>query len=165
MGAYLKLGTSLVVAGVLLTACATETDTEAETERAKAVVDDFWHAISAQDMDLLSRVVANDEELVVFGTDAAERWIGSSAYLSAEEQMMQAFDVKSLDRREETLQIHSRGGVAWFSTVFDVEISVDDEVATLKGLRTTGVLEKRNDDWVIVQSHTSVPVSGQQVEY
>jgi ketosteroid isomerase-like protein len=165
MAAYLKLSTSLVVAGLLLTACTIETNTEAETEEAKIVVDDFWRAISVQDLDLLSRVVAHDEELVMFGTDAAERWIGSSAFLSAEEQMMQAFDVKKLDRRDETLQIHLRGGVAWFSTVFDLEISVDGEVASLTGLRTTGVLEKRNDDWVIVQSHTSVPVSGQQVEY
>jgi ketosteroid isomerase-like protein len=165
MAAYLKLSTSLVVAGLLLTACTIETNTEAEIEEAKIVVDDFWRAISVQDLDLLSRAVAHDEELVMFGTDAAERWIGSSAFLSAEEQMMQAFDVKRLDRRDETLQIHLRGGVAWFSTVFDLEISVDGEVANLTGLRTTGVLEKRNDDWVIVQSHTSVPVSGQQVEY
>ena len=165
MAAYLKLSTSLVVAGLLQTACTIETNTEAEMEEAKVVVDDFWRAISVQDLDLLSRAVAHDEELVMFGTDAAERWIGSSAFLSAEEQMMQAFDVKRLDRRDETLQIHLRGGVAWFSTVFDLEISVDGEVASLTGLRTTGVLEKRNDDWVIVQSHTSVPVSGQQVEY
>ena len=78
---------------------------------------------------------------------------------------MQAFDVESLDRREETFQLHSRGGVAWFSTVFDIEISVGGERAILEGLRTTGVLEKRNDDWVIVQAHTSVPVASQQVEY
>jgi len=165
MRAYLKLGTSLVVAGLVFAACAVETDAQAEAERARAVVEDFWRAISAQDLDLLSRVVARDEELVVFGTDATERWIGSSAFLSAEEQMMQAFDVESLDRREETFQMHPHGGVAWFSTVFDIKISVDGDSASLRGLRTTGVLEKRNDDWVIVQAHTSAPITGQQVEY
>ena len=41
MAAYLKLSTSLVVAGLLLTACTIETNTEAETEEAKIVVDDF----------------------------------------------------------------------------------------------------------------------------
>ena len=84
---------------------------------------------------MLSRVIATDDELIVFGTDAQERWVGSSAFLSAEEQMMQAFDVESLDRREETLQIHSRGGVAWFSTVFDIEISLDGELASLESFR------------------------------
>jgi len=165
MHAYLRLGTTLVVADLLLTACAIEMNTEAETEAARNAVTNFWRAISTQDMDSLSRVVAHDEELVVFGTDATERWIGSSAFLSAEEQMMQAFDVEKLERKEETLQIHQHGGVAWFSTVFDIEISVDGDTASLPGLRTTGVLEKRNDDWVIVQLHTSVPITYQQVEY
>ena len=163
MGAYLKLSTGIVVAGLCLTACASGSNIEVEV--AKTVVDNFWRAIRDQDVNLLSRVVATDDALIVFGTDAQERWVGSSAFLSAEEQMMQAFDVESLDRREETLQIHSRGGVAWFSTVFDIEISVDGELASLEGLRTTGVIEKRNDDWVIVQAHTSVPIAGQQVEY
>ena len=165
MGAYLKLSTAIVVAALCLTACASGSNVEAEAEAAKTVVDDFWRAIRDQDVELLSRVVATDDELIVFGTDAQERWVGSAAFLSAEEQMMQAFDVDSLDRREETFQIHSRGAVAWFSTVFDIEISVDGELASLKGLRTTGVIEKRDDDWVIVQAHTSLPVSGQQVEY
>lgn len=165
MAVNLKLFTSLVVAGLLLASCTVETGSEAEERAAKIVVDDFWKAISTQDVDLLSRAIAHDEELVVFGTDAAEHWIGSSAFLSAEEQMMQVFDVVSLNRREETFQIHSRGGVAWFSTVFDLEIDVDGEVASFVGLRTTGVLEKRNDAWVIVQAHTSVPVAGQAIEY
>jgi len=163
MGAYLKSSAAFVVAGLLLTACTKETDTEAEA--AKTVVDDLWRAISDQDVNLLSRIVANDDALVAFGTDATERWVGSSAFLTAEKQMMQAFDVESLDRREETFQIHSHGGVAWFSTVFDIELSVNGELASLEGLRTTGVIEKRDDDWVIVQLHTSVPVAGQQVEY
>jgi ketosteroid isomerase-like protein len=165
MAANLTLGTSLIVAGLLLAACTIETNSEAEAKAAKIVIDDFWNAISAQDVDLLSRAVAHDEKLVVFGTDAAERWIGSSAFLSAEEQMMQVFDVVSLNRREETFQMNSRGAVAWFSTVFDLEIDVDGEVTSLRGLRTTGVLEKRNDAWVVVQAHTSVPVAGQAIEY
>ena len=165
MAVRLKLCASLVVAGLLLAACTIESDSEAEATAAKIVVDDFWKAISTQDVDLLSRIVAHDEKLVIFGTDAAERWIGSSAFLSAEEEMMQLFDVVSLNRLEETFQIHPRGGVAWFSTVFDLEIDVGGEVASFSGLRTTGVLEKRNGAWVIVQAHTSVPVAGQAIEY
>jgi hypothetical protein len=165
MGAYLKLSAAVVLAGLVLAACMQEPDTDAEAEAAKTVVDGFWRAVSDQDVGLLSRIIANDDALIVFGTDATERWVGSSAFLTAEEQMMQAFDVERLNRREETFQIHSHGGVAWFSTVFDIEISVDGELASLEGLRTTGVIEERDDDWVIVQLHTSVPVAAQQVEY
>jgi ketosteroid isomerase-like protein len=165
MGKYVELGTSLLVAGFLLTGCMIEPGIGEETEAARDVVDDFWRAISAQDVGLLSRVIAHGDEFVAFGTDAAERWIGSSAFLSAEEQMMETFDVESLNRREETFQMSSHGSVAWFSTVLDMGVSVGSEVASLRGLRTTGVLEKRDGNWVIVQLHTSVPVAGQQIEY
>jgi hypothetical protein len=165
MGAYRKTSAAFVVTSLLFSACTATTDTDAAAAVAKTVVDDSWRAISDQDVDLLSRVVANDDALIVFGTDAAERRVGPSAFLAAEAQLMQAFDVERLNRRAETFQMHAGGGVAWFSTVFDIEISVDGEPVGLGGLRTTGVIEKRDDEWVIVQLHTSVPVAGQQVEY
>ncbi len=59
MVTYLKLSAALVVAGVLLTACTSETDVYAETEAAQSVVDMFWRAIGDQDVTLFSRVVAN----------------------------------------------------------------------------------------------------------
>jgi len=155
----------LSISCLSLTACTGDVDLQAETAGARAIVDDFWRAIQTQDTDLLAQVVADDDEMIAFGTDAAERWVGSKSYVEAEEQMMQVFDVERLARRDETLRIHGAGGVAWFSTVFDIGITVDGESMGFEGLRTTGVIEKRDDRWVIVQMHTSVPVAGQQVEY
>ena len=157
------LGSMLV--SVFLVACSHSVDIDAAEAGARGTLDDFWRAISTQDHGLLTRVVANDNSMIAFGTDAAERWIGSATYLEAEKQMMQVFDVTKLNRVEETLRVNSGGDVAWFSTVFDLEIDVGGELSNFKGLRTTGVLEKRNGNWKLVQSHTSVPVSGQQVEY
>ena len=156
-----------LILGTLATSwgCASTVDRTAEAGAARSAVDDFWQAIGTQDLGLLSSVVAEDDEIVMFGTDAAERWVGSNTYLVAERQMMQVFDVRNLVRRDETVRINKAADVAWFSTVFDIEIDIDGEVARYEGLRTTGVMEKRGGRWVIVQSHTSVPVVGQQVEY
>ena len=58
------------------------------------------------------------------------------------------------------------GTVAWFSEVLDVKVVVaTGEAVELEGTRFTGVLEKRNGNWVLVQIHASVPVAGQAVEY
>ncbi len=157
-----KMWMALILAG--MAACA-PTGAAGSESAARAVVDDFWHAITSQDVELLSQVVAQDEEMVIYGTDASERWIGSASYLAAEAQMMQVFDVEELSRLEDTFSISLSGEVAWFSTVFDIAITVDGERSEFRGLRTTGVLEKRAAGWKLVQSHTSVPVSGQQVEY
>ena len=167
VSARVRCAFSVLVLSALGTSwgCTSAVDRTTDAAAVRSAVDDFWQAIGEQDFGLLSTVVAEDDEIVIFGTDAAERWVGSAAYLAAEHQMMQAFDVKNLTRRDETLRIGNAVDVAWFSTVFDMEVEIDGEAARYEGLRTTGVMEKRGDRWVIVQSHTSVPVAGQQVEY
>lgn len=154
------IGASVLLATALLSGCASTSDLP-EPASATAAVDDFWRAIETRDIDLLAELVDRNEDLVALGTDAAERWLGSASFLAAEEQMMQAFDVARLTRRADTLQVHASGDVAWFSTVFDIEITVEGEGARLEGLRTTGVLARRDGRWVLVQIHTSIPVNGQ----
>ena len=55
--------------------------------------------------------------------------------------------------------------MAWFSELLDWQVTAGGERVALEGMRFTGVLEKRNGNWMIVQMHVSVPVAGQAAEY
>ncbi len=57
------------------------------------------------------------------------------------------------------------GTVAWTSCMMNWDIISGDEPMQLEGLRLTAVFEKRENNWVAVQGHGSVPVSGQMIEY
>jgi hypothetical protein len=48
--------------------------------------------------------------------------------------------------------------VNWF-------VKSGDEKSMFENIRTTGVMNKENDQWGIVMMHTSMPVKGQVVQY
>ena len=140
-------------------------DLEAEKNAASAVLSKLWSAFKNQDLDLLSQVFAHDPEMIIFGTDAAERWVGFESFMEAEERMFAAFDVEEMSIRDEVVAVHDSGAVAWFSAVLDGVVLTKGESVPVEGIRITGVIAKRNDGWRIVQYHSSVPVEGQNIEY
>lgn len=137
----------------------------AEKTAVKEVIDKMAQAMETEDMEMFSNIVAHDSDMVNFGTDAAERWVGWDALKASMEQQITAFDSSKISTRDQVIKVHSSGKVAWFSELMDWNMKAQGQQVDLKGLRLTGVLEKRNGKWVLVQMHFSVPVSGQAAEY
>jgi hypothetical protein len=116
-------------------------------------------------MELLSNTVAHDEDMVCFGTDAAERWVG---WVSLKESLQKQFDAvenTKISAKDQVIMISQSADVAWFSYIMDAQVELQGDQVNFEGMRVTGVLEKRDSKWVIVQFHVSVPVAGQAFEY
>lgn len=162
----MKRSVSLLVAAVLaLGACAPQVDLESEEAAVKTVLDQFAQMVATEDMELLSQLMAHDPDIIIFGTDAAERWVGYQALKESMEAQFASFDDTRMAERDQVIRVHSSGAAAWFSEVVDWDLTVAGEAVSIEGMRVTGVLEKRNGSWVLVQWHASVPVAGQLVEY
>lgn len=140
-------------------------DIEAEKAAVKAVFDEWIKCIETEDMELFSKLIAPDDDMVNFGTDAAERWVGWEPLKESVQKQFESFDNVSLSIRELVIKVHKSGEVAWLSCFFDFKGTAMDEPFIVEGSRFTAVLEKRNGNWVIVQMHNSVPVRGQAVKY
>ena len=65
---------------------------------------------------------------------------------------------------EQVIKVHASGNAAWFSLVFDETCVAQGEPVSVEGVRGTGVLEKMNNNWVIVQAHFSVALVEAEVE-
>jgi len=164
------LVTSCVVAVLLASAgCAQQAaepvDLEAAAVEARATVDQFPVALETEDVELFSRIMAHDPDMVCFGTDASERWVGYEAVKAALEQQFEAFESVHVTVNDQVVRVGPSGDAAWFSEVSDWSVMTGGQTVELKGTRLTGALEKRDGKWVIVQFHTSVPVMGQAAEY
>ena len=59
-----------------MSGCSQSVDIKATRTEAKKVVNQMIQAIEAEDMDLFAKIMAHDADMVNFGTDAAERWVG-----------------------------------------------------------------------------------------
>ena len=135
-------------------------DIEAEKAKVKSVVDQFEQFWETEDMDLLARIMAHDADMVNYGSDAAEHFVGWEALKESVEKMLPSLENTKITVKDQVIKVHPPGNVAWFSEVWDWDLVVEGKPVHSGDQRLTGVLEKRNGSWVLVQFHNSVPVSG-----
>jgi ketosteroid isomerase-like protein len=111
-----------------------------------------------KDVEVQKDTMAHDEELFYF-------WTGSTHVVSGWKEHKKCFEMW-MDPRFKTVRTEVRdlvihlshsGDVAWYSATLDDVVSWDGKVSTFgEGPRWTGVLEKRDGRWVIVQMHASL---------
>ena len=141
----------------LLIGCAPKVDLEAEKAKVKEVLDLSIKASETEDMELLSKVYAHDSDIISIGTAEDERLVG---WNSLKELMQRQFDSTETTKtsvHNQVIKVNNTGTTAWFSEVINWELIVEEQTVTIDGLRATGVLEKRDGNWVIVQIHYSLP--------
>jgi uncharacterized protein (TIGR02246 family) len=155
----------IIVTLVLFFGCGPQANLKKEKAAVEKDIDQISQTIETEDMDTFSKLMAHDPNMVNFGTDATERWVGWDAMKASMEQQFAAFEDSKISTRDQVITVHDSGQVAWFSEVMDWSTTTQGQQVDLKGLRLTGVLEKRDGNWKFVQLHFSVPVSGQAAEY
>ncbi len=149
----------VIAACLTLNSCSQKqtVNTDAEKAKVKSVVDNFKNFWETKDMNLLSKIMANDADMVNYGTDANEIFVGFKAFKDSITPMLSSVSGIKINVRNQTINVDADGNAAWFSEIWDWDISMGGQTMQQHNLRLTGVLEKRDFNWVIVQFHNSVP--------
>ncbi len=151
----------------VLISCTDETQFDMETERAAVmqVLDNFVKAHEERNLDLLMTCFSDKPDIVILGTDEDELWVDKLSMAESQKKAYQTFNSVKLSVRDKILKMCKSGGQAWFYMKVNWYVESEGKQFTFDGVRTTGVLEKENGNWEIVQIHTSMPVKGQAVRY
>lgn len=147
------------------TGCANTVDLAARQTEATSAVDRFTGAIETNDVEAFGEEVAHDPDMVSFGTDQSERWVGYDQLMDAVRAQMSSFQTTGMNVRDQVVRVVPSGDAAYFSEVVDWDIRAGDQEMALRNLRLTGVMERRDGRWVATQFHFSRPVEGQAAEY
>jgi ketosteroid isomerase-like protein len=144
----------------LLSGCATRTpapDVAAETARIDSVIRGSIQWAMQKDTTLLYGSFAHDSALFWFSPDSAGTTRGFAAFKQQVEGFFMNPDFVAVGSEFREMQIHlSRGGdVAWWSCILDDRNTWRGRPANWINVRWTGVLEKREGGWLIVQMHFS----------
>ena len=150
-----------------LTTCTSDPvpDLESEREKVMQVLDSFVKAHEDRDLVLLLSCFSEKPDIMILGTDENELWVDKVSMGEAQKRAYETFNTVNLSVRDKILKMCSTGDLAWFYMKVNWFVESDDEQFTFDGIRTTGVIEKEDDGWKIVQIHTSMPVKGQAVRY
>jgi ketosteroid isomerase-like protein len=107
--------------------------------------------------DLLYRSFVHDSTLFWFSPDNAGTVRGFDAFKQQVEQIFMNPAFKAVGSEFINLDVHlSRSGdVAWYSCILNDRNTWKGQPADWEGVRWTGVLEKRDGNWMIMQMHFS----------
>jgi hypothetical protein len=108
-----------------------------------------------KDFSVLYNTIANDSNYLE--VDPNPGIIKGFAQFTKNEAFWKNPDFKavSYDIRDLIINLSQKGDVAWFYCVLDDINEWSGKPASWMNTRWTGVLEKRNGNWVIVQMHFS----------
>jgi ketosteroid isomerase-like protein len=108
-----------------------------------------------KDLTLLYSVIANDSAYLEVEPD--NRVVKGFEDFRKAEKFWMSPDFKALwfEIRDLTINISKSGDVAWFFGILNDINEWKGQPANWVNARWTGVLEKRNERWVIVQMHFS----------
>jgi ketosteroid isomerase-like protein len=132
---------------------------DVKTEAAvKSVLDKVAEGYAKLDLALLQAAFAPDPDVVMYGTGADEKRIGL-----AEIQVQAERDWSQTEAAAVTFgwtSVSAAGSVAWVATDAALNLKAGGQDMNLP-VRITFVLERRGEDWLIVQAHFSLAASTQ----
>ena len=135
---------------------------DTKTESAvMAVMNRMAECYTKRDLKGLLAVLAPDPDNVMFGTQADEKRVGLAEIQAQAERDWSQTEAGAIEYGW-TL-VSAAGSVAWVAADITFKAKVMGQELSLPG-RLTAVLEKRGDQWLIAQSHFSLPAPGQEGE-
>jgi ketosteroid isomerase-like protein len=108
-----------------------------------------------KDFTLLYSIIANDSDYLE--VDPGSGLTKGFKEFKKNESFWGSPDFKAIryDIRDLTINISEKGDAAWFYGILDDVNEWKGKPACWMNTRWTGVLEKRNDKWIMVQMHFS----------
>ena len=131
---------------------------EAEKADVQAVLDKVIEATKNGNIEMFSETTAHDKDLVCIGTARNENLKGWEQLKEAMLKQFNTLENTDIVVNERIIKVYHSGKVAWFSENLDFQFTMKEKPYSFKGVRQTGVLEKRDGKWLIVQIHMSVPM-------
>ena len=134
-----------------------ESKADEKTVIAEVIRNNIMWALT-KDVEMQKDTMAHDEDLLIIWTGSTHITRGWKEHEKSFETWLDPrFEAVRTEVRDLEIHISHSGDVAWFFANLDDVVSWEGKASKFgEGLRWTGVLEKRDGRWVIVQMHASL---------
>lgn len=150
----------LLVTAVAASACVS---LASDDQSAEAAVRLLVRANAEKDMPTMSRMMAHDADITSY-TIGGRKYVG---WPRLEQDLQEEFDsAATIEIPIRELKVWTKGDLAWYTMEVDYIRTVtagSDVERALLPLRETGVLERRNGQWVLLSWHESFRNAGSAV--
>ena len=137
-------------------------DLQKITEEAGAFIDSQFNFFYESSLGLAKNTFSNDAVLI--GTDATEYYKGWDEMKPSIEGQL-ALENPKFNSRNRNIFLSSSGDMASYTQILEFSFEIDGVENTVRNVRSSGVIQKINGQWKVVQIHWSIGVQGQAIEY
>lgn len=126
-------------------------------EHVRGTLDAFNEKLAQRDLEGVLALFISDPDMSLIGSEAGETATGHSELRSFFERIFRRAGTFNFDWS--SCHISAQGEVAWFFADAAASYTEGERVTTMP-YRTTGILERRDNRWLIAHYHGSEPVQG-----
>jgi len=151
---------SLIGLILLASSCAEKTpkvDRAAEIIAIEEVLEAYVLANENQNFELIEKIWAPDNDIILYGTDSDERLMGWTNIRAAVKTQFSHIVDTYISVSDQFIKLNECGNTAWFAESLNYNFVYKGEAKSYRGLRFTGVLVKIEGNWRFVQAHLSIP--------
>jgi ketosteroid isomerase-like protein len=125
-----------------------------------ATLKQMFDAYEKRDLQGMLAVWAADPDVLVIGSGEDEKHIGLGEFGKSSKRDWAQSEAASVNCVGDVLVSTART-VSWFAADVAFQFTIKGKKSQLPG-RLTGVMEKRNDKWLLMQMHFSTPAREQE---
>ena len=130
-----------------------------DKEAIENLLENYILANENQNFDLIESIWADNDDIILYGTDSDERLMGWKNIKDAISEQFGLITETYISASNQFIKLNCDGNTAWFAETLNYNYMYKGHAQSYEGLRFTGVVEKIDGNWVLVQAHLSLPAS------
>jgi len=156
---FSTIAISLLLIAVSCNELKKESNCKEDKEAIENLLENYILANENQDFDLIESIWASDDDIILYGTDSDERLMGWTNINAAIKEQFGYITDTYISASNQFIKLNCTGNTAWFAETLNYNYMYKGKAHKYEGLRFTGVVEKIEGEWVLVQAHLSLPAS------
>lgn len=141
-----------------------EVDVEKELSEIRTILEKYELASENENFEICEEIWSPREDIVLIGTHRDEKLMGWEEIEEAIKSQHGSFEETFISITDQEIRLNKTGNTAWFSECLSFNFIYNDEAMSYEGIRFTGVLEKTEGKWRLVQGHLSIPAEDMKEE-
>jgi len=132
-------------------------DCDDDKEAIENLLENYILANENQDFDLIENIWADNDDIILYGTASDERLMGWVNIKEAINEQFSLITETYISSSNQFIKLNCTGNTAWFAETLNYNYMYKDVAHSYEGMRFTGVVERIDGNWVLVQAHLSLP--------
>ncbi len=132
-------------------------DIQKELSEIRTVLEKYQLANENEDFGICEEIWSTRDDIILIGTDRDEKLMGWKEIEKAIKKQHISFENTLITISDQEIRLNETGNTAWFSECLNFNFIYNEQAMSYEGIRFTGVLEKTDDRWKLVQGHLSIP--------